>query len=214
MSLEASPVPSAARSRVRLEAASQVKDVSAHAQSERVSSPLRSAHLRDGSAPGGDGGQLRQEPGRRRVRRASPSRSAGSAASWPTSSGRSTPTSSPWQTVQVSRHPQRPQTRDYIDLIFDQFVELHGDRAIGDDQAIVTGLAHLGDAKVMFIGHQKGKNLAERTACNFGCAHPEGYRKALVEDAAGGQVRPADHHLHRHAGRLSGHRRRGARPGR
>ena len=85
----------------------------------------------------------------------------------------------PWQTVQVSRHPRRPQTRDYLDLIFDQFVELHGDRAIGDDKAIVTGLAHLGDQKVMFVGHQKGKNLAERTACNFGCAHPEGYRKAL-----------------------------------
>lgn len=87
----------------------------------------------------------------------------------------------PWQTVQVSRHQERPQTRDYLDLIFDQFVELHGDRAIGDDKAIVTGLAHLGDEKVMFIGHQKGKNLAERTACNFGCAHPEGYRKALVK---------------------------------
>jgi len=87
----------------------------------------------------------------------------------------------PWQTVRVSRHPQRPQTRDYIELIFDQFVELHGDRAVGDDQAIVTGFGHLGEAKVMFIGHQKGKNLAERTACNFGCAHPEGYRKALVK---------------------------------
>jgi acetyl-CoA carboxylase carboxyl transferase subunit alpha len=87
----------------------------------------------------------------------------------------------PWQTVKVSRHPQRPQTRDYIDLIFDQFVELHGDRAIGDDQAIVTGFGHLGDAKVLFVGHQKGKNLAERTACNFGCAHPEGYRKAMVK---------------------------------
>src|SRR5262245_45599501 len=55
----------------------------------------------------------------------------------------------PWQTVRVSRHPQRPQTRDYIDLIFDQFVELHGDRAFGDDQSIVTGFGHLGDAKVM-----------------------------------------------------------------
>ena len=85
----------------------------------------------------------------------------------------------PWQTVQVSRHPRRPQSRDYLELVFDGFLELHGDRAIGDDQAIVTGLAHLGDRKVMFIGHQKGKNLAERTACNFGCAHPEGYRKAL-----------------------------------
>ena len=85
----------------------------------------------------------------------------------------------PWQTVQVSRHQNRPQSREYIELIFDRFLELHGDRAIGDDQAIVTGLAQLGDQKVMFVGHQKGKNLAERTACNFGCAHPEGYRKAL-----------------------------------
>lgn len=87
----------------------------------------------------------------------------------------------PWQTVQVSRHPRRPQTRDYLGLVFDGFVELHGDRAFGDDQAIVTGFARLGDQKVMFIGHQKGKNLAERTACNFGCAHPEGYRKALAK---------------------------------
>ena len=87
----------------------------------------------------------------------------------------------PWQTVLVSRHQQRPQTRDYIDLIFEQFIELHGDRAIGDDKAIVTGFAHLGDTKVLFVGHQKGKNLAERRACNFGCAHPEGYRKALLK---------------------------------
>ncbi len=87
----------------------------------------------------------------------------------------------PWETVQVSRHQNRPQTREYIDLIFDQFIELHGDRAFGDDKSTVTGLAHLGDTKVIFIGHQKGKNLAERTACNFGCAHPEGYRKALVK---------------------------------
>jgi acetyl-CoA carboxylase carboxyl transferase subunit alpha len=85
----------------------------------------------------------------------------------------------PWQIVQVSRHQQRPQTRDYLDLIFEQFLELHGDRAFGDDHAIVTGLAHLDDLKVMFVGHQKGKNLAERKACHFGCAHPEGYRKAL-----------------------------------
>ncbi len=87
----------------------------------------------------------------------------------------------PWQTVLVSRHPKRPQTRDYLALIFEGFVELHGDRAFGDDQAMVTGLAHLGDQKVMIIGHQKGKNLAERKACNFGCAHPEGYRKALAK---------------------------------
>jgi acetyl-CoA carboxylase carboxyl transferase subunit alpha len=85
----------------------------------------------------------------------------------------------PWQIVQVSRHQQRPQTRDYLGLIFDDFLELHGDRAFGDDQAIVTGLARLDDIKIMFVGHQKGKNLAERKACHFGCAHPEGYRKAL-----------------------------------
>jgi acetyl-CoA carboxylase carboxyl transferase subunit alpha len=87
----------------------------------------------------------------------------------------------PWQTVQVSRHERRPQSRDYIELVFDRFLELHGDRATGDDQAIVTGLAHVGDQRVMFVGHQKGKNLAERKACNFGCAHPEGYRKALLK---------------------------------
>ncbi|RUL84667.1 acetyl-CoA carboxylase carboxyltransferase subunit alpha [Tautonia sociabilis] len=86
---------------------------------------------------------------------------------------------SPWETVQVSRHQLRPQSRDYLELIFDQFLELHGDRAVGDDPAIVTGFAHLGEQKVMFVGHQKGRDLAERTACNFGCAHPEGYRKAL-----------------------------------
>lgn len=87
----------------------------------------------------------------------------------------------PWQTVQVARHPKRPQTRDYIDQAFDRFQELHGDRAIGDDPAIVTGLAHLDDMKVMVVGHQKGKDLAERTACHFGCAHPEGYRKAMLK---------------------------------
>lgn len=85
----------------------------------------------------------------------------------------------PWQTVQVARHQQRPQTRDYLELVFEQFVELHGDRAFGDDKAIVTGLAHLDDIKVMFIGQQKGKNLSERTASHFGMPHPEGYRKAL-----------------------------------
>jgi acetyl-CoA carboxylase carboxyl transferase subunit alpha len=85
----------------------------------------------------------------------------------------------PWQTVQVARHPERPQTLDYIDLIFEDFVELHGDRAIGDDRAIRTGLARLADYKVMLIGHQKGRNIKERTECFYGCAHPEGYRKAL-----------------------------------
>jgi acetyl-CoA carboxylase carboxyl transferase subunit alpha len=87
----------------------------------------------------------------------------------------------PWEAIQVSRCDARPQTRDYIALAFDQVIEIHGDRAVGDDQSIVTALAHLGDQKVMLIGHQKGKTLTERQACNFGCAHPEGYRKALLK---------------------------------
>jgi acetyl-CoA carboxylase carboxyl transferase subunit alpha len=84
-----------------------------------------------------------------------------------------------WQTVLVSRHPQRPQLLDYIDLIFDDFVELHGDRAFGDDRSIRTGFTRLGDYKVLLVGHHKGRNLKERTECLYGCAHPEGYRKAL-----------------------------------
>ncbi len=85
----------------------------------------------------------------------------------------------PWEVVQVARHPDRPQTSDYIDLIFDDFVELHGDRHFGDDRAMATGFAKLTDYKVMFIGQRKGKTLAEKKECFFGCAHPEGYRKAL-----------------------------------
>jgi acetyl-CoA carboxylase carboxyl transferase subunit alpha len=86
---------------------------------------------------------------------------------------------SPWNTIQVARHPDRPQTCDYLDLIFDEFVELHGDRAFGDDRAIRTGFARLGEHRVLLIGHQKGHELHERTQCFYGCAHPEGYRKAL-----------------------------------
>ena len=86
---------------------------------------------------------------------------------------------SPWETVEVARHPNRPQTLDYIDMVFDEFVELHGDRFFGDDPAIRTGWAKLDEFKVMVIGQHKGRNLKERQICNFGCPHPEGYRKAL-----------------------------------
>ena len=86
---------------------------------------------------------------------------------------------SPWETVQVARHQNRPYTRDYLSLVFDEFVELHGDRKFGDDRAMLTGFAKLDDQKVMVIGHQKGRTVKERTACSFGCAHPEGYRKAM-----------------------------------
>ncbi len=85
----------------------------------------------------------------------------------------------PWHTVEVSRHPDRPKTSDYLGLVFDEFVELHGDRSFGDDRAMLTGFAKLDQHKVMVIGHQKGKTLTERQACHFGCAHPEGYRKAM-----------------------------------
>ncbi len=85
----------------------------------------------------------------------------------------------PWQTVQVARHPKRPVLRDYIDMIFSEFVELHGDRRFGDDRALIGGFARLGDTKVMLIGHNKGKNVDENIHRNFGMSRPEGYRKAL-----------------------------------
>ena len=84
-----------------------------------------------------------------------------------------------WETVQVARHADRPMTTDYLNLVFDEFVELHGDKFFGDDRAMRAGFAKLDQYKVMVIGHQKGKTLKERNACFFGCAHPEGYRKAL-----------------------------------
>lgn len=84
-----------------------------------------------------------------------------------------------WQTVQVARHKNRPYTRDYLNLAFDEFVELHGDKHFGDDRAILTGFAKLDRFKVLVVGHQKGRTYKERAACHFGCAHPEGYRKAM-----------------------------------
>ena len=86
---------------------------------------------------------------------------------------------SAWDTVRVSRHPSRPQTRDYIKMICRDFRELHGDRQFGDDPAIVCGFGRIGQRKVMIIGHQKGSTTQEKIRCHFGCAHPEGYRKAL-----------------------------------
>jgi len=87
----------------------------------------------------------------------------------------------PWQTVQVSRHPQRPLLGDYINLMFNDFRPLHGDRCFGDDPAIVTALGQIGRQRVMFIGQNKGKDVKEKVACNFGCPNPEGYRKALAK---------------------------------
>jgi acetyl-CoA carboxylase carboxyl transferase subunit alpha len=86
---------------------------------------------------------------------------------------------SPWQISQVSRHPQRPYTFDYISKLFTDFEELHGDRAFGDDKAIVGGLARFNGQSVMVIGHQKGRDTKEKIIRNFGMPRPEGYRKAL-----------------------------------
>jgi len=86
---------------------------------------------------------------------------------------------SPWDTVRVARHPNRPQTADYINMICRDFRELHGDRTFGDDRSIITGLGRIGSFKALIVGHQKGRTTQERIACHFGCAHPEGYRKAL-----------------------------------
>lgn len=84
-----------------------------------------------------------------------------------------------WQRVQLARHPDRPYTLDFINLMTTDFVELHGDRNFSDDKAIVGGFANLGDNKVMMIGHQKGRDTKSNVYRNFGMANPEGYRKAL-----------------------------------
>ena len=86
---------------------------------------------------------------------------------------------SPWQKVQLSRHPNRPYSSDYIERIFDDFEELHGDRSFMDDSAIVGGPASLDSQKVMVIAQQKGRNTEDNLKRNFGCPNPEGYRKAL-----------------------------------
>jgi acetyl-CoA carboxylase carboxyl transferase subunit alpha len=84
-----------------------------------------------------------------------------------------------WQKVQLSRHPDRPYSLDYIEGVFKDFIELHGDRNVADDKAMIGGLAKLDNQPVMIIGHQKGRNTKQRQMRNFGMPNPEGYRKAL-----------------------------------
>ena len=84
-----------------------------------------------------------------------------------------------WQRVQIARHPQRPYTLDYIRLMTEDFLELHGDRLYADDNALIGGLARIDGQRVMVMGHQKGRDTKENVLRNFGCAHPEGYRKAM-----------------------------------
>ena len=84
-----------------------------------------------------------------------------------------------WQKVQLARHPDRPYTLDYVRMIMEDYLPLHGDRHYWDDRALLTGFARVGDHKIMLLGHQKGRDMKENLERNFGCAHPEGYRKAI-----------------------------------
>ncbi len=86
---------------------------------------------------------------------------------------------SPWDRVQIARHPQRPKTQHYVETLFDDVVELHGDRAFGDDEAMFAGLATLDGRRVAVLGHRKGTNTKENIRRNFGSPHPEGFRKAM-----------------------------------
>lgn len=95
------------------------------------------------------------------------------------SQGQSPESPTPWERVQIARHPKRPFMLDYVSLAFTDFCEMHGDRHIGDDSAMPGGFARLGGHRVMLIGHQKGRDTKENLKRNFGCAHPEGYRKAI-----------------------------------
>ena len=84
-----------------------------------------------------------------------------------------------WRAVELARHQDRPYTLDYVERIFDDFIELHGDRALGDDPAVVSGLGRFDGRTVALVGHQKGRDIRERTQRNFGMTYPEGYRKAM-----------------------------------
>ena len=86
---------------------------------------------------------------------------------------------SPWEIVQIARHPDRPQTVDYIEAFVKDFKEIHGDRFFRDDRAVVCGLGTIAGERVMIVGHRKGHDTREKVECFFGCAHPEGYRKAM-----------------------------------
>ncbi|RMH03937.1 MAG: acetyl-CoA carboxylase carboxyltransferase subunit alpha [Planctomycetota bacterium] len=94
----------------------------------------------------------------------------------------------PWDRVQVARHPDRPLTSDFIESCCEDWIELHGDGCFADDRAIVTGLATVDGVRMMLVGHRKGRETKERMACNFGSAHPEGYRKALRKMGLAGRM--------------------------
>jgi len=94
---------------------------------------------------------------------------------------------SPWEKVELARHPNRPYTLNYVKYLFKDWVELHGDRRFADDKAIVAGIGRLGGVSFVVVGHEKGRNVKERISRNFGMPHPEGYRKALRVMELGGK---------------------------
>ena len=109
----------------------------------------------------------------------------------------------PWETVQVARHKERPQTANYLDLVFDEYVELHGDRHYGDDRALRAGFAKIDQFKVMVVGHHKGKNLKERSECFFWVCTARRVSKSVAENEIGGEIWYADHLFDRHSRSLS-----------
>ena len=111
-----------------------------------------------------------------------------------------------WETVLVSRHPDRPQTMDYVDLLFEDYVELHGDRAFGDDRAMRCGFTRIGDSKLVLIGHQKGHTLRERQECYYGCRAPRRLPESSEQNEAGREVSFAHHLFDRHAWSISRNR--------
>ena len=119
-----------------------------------------------------------------------------------------------WQRTELARHPQRPYLLDYVQHMFTDFSEIHGDRAFGDDAAMICGMARFHGEEVLVVGTQKGRDTKQKIYRNFGMPNPEGYRKAIRAMQIGGEVRAADIYVHRYAGRLSGTGRRGARTGR
>ena len=116
----------------------------------------------------------------------------------------------PWQRIQIVRHPQRPYLLDYLRHGATELFELGGDRAFGEDRALIGGLATLDGQRVVFLGHQKGRDTKENLLRNFGCAHPEGYRKALRLMRLADRFRLPHHHLHRYSWRISWRSQRGA----
>jgi acetyl-CoA carboxylase carboxyl transferase subunit alpha len=86
---------------------------------------------------------------------------------------------SPWDRVRIARHPSRPTSAEYLGIVFDEFIDVHGDRRFGEDKAIMAGFARINGEPIIFLGQQKGRTTKEKLACNFGMPHPEGYRKAL-----------------------------------